>query len=99
MLNFLVHWMGLDNGSGPIYLFWSGFGSIVVQPTMLVAILVYYRQHKCVTCLRIAYHPVDGTIYKTCHRHATVEHHANLVQRHGEEHPEQHKFLRRPKSK
>lgn len=36
---------------------------------------------------------VEGTHFKTCHKHSTASHHAFLKQLHAEKHPEQHAFL------
>lgn len=46
-------------------------------------------------CWRIGFHKVDGTKYKTCHRHATIEVHDRLHSEHAVKHPEQHKLLNR----
>lgn len=67
MMHFIAHWMGLDNASGPQYLFWSGiFGDI----TIFGGLLGMYYKHTCheKNCYRIGKHHIDGTPYCTKHR-------------------------------
>jgi hypothetical protein len=73
MMHFIAHWLGLDNASGPIYSFWSGFFGDV---TILVgAVVVIYRLKKHVHtchvdgCRKLAVHPVEGTPYVVCRKH------------------------------
>lgn len=64
----VLHVFGLDNGSGPWYLFWSGpFADI----TIFGAVLGIYWKHVCHVgkCWRWARHPVDGTPYTVCRKH------------------------------
>ena len=102
MLTWLWHWIeihtGTVNESGPYYGFWSGFGSDLGEVTLIASAWVLYRQHKCKTCPRIAKHPVEGTPYKTCHRHATEAHHATLHAHHAEKHPDQHALLNKERT-
>lgn len=52
-----------------------------------------YLKIKCKSCMRIALHKVTGTVYRTCVKHTTVDHHDMLRVKHAEEHPEQHELL------
>ena len=97
MLAWLWHWIevhtGTVNESGPYYAWFSGFGSDLGEGTIFASIWMIYRQHKCKTCPRIAKHRVEGTSYKTCHKHSTKAHHEFLHRHHEERHPDQHEFL------
>ncbi len=69
----LAHVLGLDNGSGPWYLFWSGFGSDLSEITGLGAVAyIFWRKHNCHTpgCWRIGRHESEGRVL--CHRHAVA---------------------------
>jgi hypothetical protein len=69
----LLHVLGLDNASGPLYLFPSGWGSILIPPllTAVPIVWVLLRRHNCHTrgCLRIGRHKVPGTEFICCARH------------------------------
>ncbi len=70
----LGHTFGIDNGSGPWYLFWSGMGANFGEATILVAIIGAYRRVNCHTpwCPRLARHDwvdADGVAHKLCHKH------------------------------
>lgn len=92
---FIWHWFlivtGSNNVSGSWYGFWSGFAGDL---TIFAAIIIWYKRNKCKSCWRLAYHKVRGTHYKTCHKHATIAHHAKIRSGHAEQYPEQHKFLK-----
>jgi hypothetical protein len=68
MIHFLLHILGLDNASGPLYLFWSGFFG---DMTIFGAVIFYYRHNNChvKNCPRIGKHSIDGTPFKVCKRH------------------------------
>lgn len=76
MLHGLLYWLGLTNAAGPVYSFWSGFGSDLGEVTLIAGVIALYRQHNChVTgCWRIGKHPVMGTPYVTCAKHHPVIH-------------------------
>jgi hypothetical protein len=76
--------------SGQWYAFWSSFGACL---TYFAVIGVAYRHLKCKSCWRIAHHRVEGTHYKTCHKHATPEEHQRLYDLHAQKFPEQHKLF------
>jgi hypothetical protein len=63
------HAVGMTNGSGPEYLFWSGIGSDIQEITLLGAVLGLYYKHNChqKKCPRIGKHSFDGTPYCTRH--------------------------------
>jgi len=44
-------------------------------------------------CYRPGTHTVEGTTYRTCGKHTTIPVHAELVKRHADKRPEQHKLL------
>jgi hypothetical protein len=91
--HFLSHLIGTDNVSGPWYGFWSGFGSDIAEFGLIGALIATYRHHKCTVCWRLSRHSVEGTHYRTCHRHLTIADHAILRSRHKRFFPEQHKLL------
>ena len=76
--------------SGQWYAFWSSFGACL---TYFTVIAVAYRHLKCKSCWRIAHHRVEGTHYRTCHKHATPAEHARLSALHARKFPEQHKLF------
>lgn len=67
MQHFLSHWLGLDNASGAVYLWWSGFvgdlGYLAIVATLL-------RRHQCEVnpCWRLARHSTNGG-HRVCARH------------------------------
>lgn len=67
-MNVLGHVLGLDNGSGRWYLWWSGIGSDL---TYLAAVGVALRHLNCHTgrCWRLAihHHPLTGV--RSCRKH------------------------------
>jgi hypothetical protein len=93
MWHLLQHWLGLDNGTGAWYLWWSGFEGDLTQLAILGTLINVYRHHRCKTCWRIGHHPVIGTPYKTCHKHATLKQHQHLHLSHSLNYPEQHKLF------
>lgn len=103
-LNFFqdfLNWTGASNTSGTTYGFWSGFGSDLAEFAILGSLIGVYRHHNCTVkrCPRIGKHPVDGTPYKTCHRHATQVHHDRLHAEHKNNYPSQHKLLNKGEKK
>lgn len=67
----LGHFFGLDNGSGPNYLFWSGVGSDITEVAIIGALVTMYRRHNCGVkgCWRVGRRQVLGTDHVVCHRH------------------------------
>lgn len=67
MLSALAHILGLDDPSGPWYLFWSG---ICGDLTLLGAAGGVYHKHNChqPKCPRIGKHVVGGTPWCSKHR-------------------------------
>ena len=64
------HLLGLDNASGPWYLFWSGFGSDLSELTGLgIFVYMFWRKHNCHEpgCWRIGRFTAGQTV--VCHRH------------------------------
>jgi hypothetical protein len=81
MWHAVAHFLGLDNGSGGWYLFWSGFGSDLGEAAIIGALAQMYRKHTCHVdrCWRIAHRPVPGTDHIVCRRH-----HPNRAPTHAE---------------
>jgi hypothetical protein len=67
----LLHFMGLDDGTGPWYLFWSGFGANLGELAIVFAAVAFYRRHTCHVhrCWRLGRHPVEGSAHVVCRRH------------------------------
>ena len=76
--------------------FWSNQTqwTIVWLPTLVI---MYRKKWECTDkgCWRLGHHPVKGTHYKTCNRHATTKVHAKLQTDHWLAYPEAHRFLNR----
>lgn len=73
MWHWIAHILGLDNASGPWYLFWSGFfGDITIFGG---GILLYFH-HNCheIGCPRWGKHKINGTPFCTKHK----DQHENL---------------------
>ncbi len=74
MWHLILHWLGLDSGSGPAYLAWSGFGSDLGELTLVGGLLAVYRRHNCHTrwCWRVGHHDFTdttaGLTYRLCAR-------------------------------
>lgn len=68
MFRVLGHVMGLDDASGPWYLFWSGIGADL---GMFVAVYAFLKHVNCHTrgCWRIGRHHLDGTKFRVCRYH------------------------------
>lgn len=68
MLAGLAHILGLDDASGPFYLWWSGAGADL---GLIGGAFVIVRKHQCHVrrCPRIGRHPVEGTTWTVCRRH------------------------------
>lgn len=71
MFAWFGHIFGLDNGSGPWYLFWSGIGSDIGEVVIIGGIIQWYRKASCHVdgCHKIGLHHVEGTGYVTCRKH------------------------------
>jgi hypothetical protein len=74
LFNWFEHAIGMTNGSGPEYLFWSGFGSdlgeFALIGTIIGCLAHWYKSHECYdpTCPRYgAHHTPDGM--RTCSKH------------------------------
>lgn len=73
-MSVLAHILGLDDGSGPIYLAWSGAGADLGEFAILGSLIALYRRHTCHVdtprfCWRPGTHPVTGTAFKACRKH------------------------------
>lgn len=68
----ILHFFGLDNGSGQAYLFWSGIGSDLGEITLLGAIVGMARHKNCHVqgCWRLG-HPHEGVVRCRKHPHGT----------------------------
>lgn len=71
LINDFLTFLGVTNGAGRWYLWWSGmFGNI----TIFAAVAVFYRKHNCHVhrCLRIGTHTAvdrDGVQHTVCRTH------------------------------
>lgn len=70
-MGWLAHVLGLDNGSGRPYLWWSGAGSDLGEVAILGGLAAGYKRHACHVdrCWRFGIHPVAGTPFKACRKH------------------------------
>jgi len=70
MGHWLGYWLGLTNAAGPVYSFWSGFGSDLGELALLGGVISIARHGNCHVrgCLRFG-KPVAGTPYRACHTH------------------------------
>ena len=95
------HWLlnvtgtNIPTNGSKWYNFWSGFGSDLGEVVIIGSLIGLYKHHNCPVkgCWRIGRHQVDGTPYKTCHKHATVEVHKRLHKEHKNKYPAQHELL------
>lgn len=95
------HWLqsvtgtAIPDGGSKWYNFWSGFGSDFGELAILGSLFAIYKHHNCQVsgCWRIGRHPVAGTPYLTCHKHATIDTHTRLHKQHERDYPEQHALL------
>lgn len=71
----LVHILGLDNGSGYWYLFWSGSAADISELAILAGLFSIYRRHQCevVGCLRLGRHRTAAR-HVVCRRHHPDDH-------------------------
>lgn len=100
-ITLIWHWflnftgINIPSNGSKWYNFWSGFGSDLGEIAILGSLLGLYRHHNCTVkgCWRIGHHAVDGTPYKTCHKHTTTDTHKKLHKEHQHKYPEQHKLL------
>jgi len=67
----LAVFLGLTNGSGHAYLFWSGVGADITELAIVGGLVSMYRKHTCHVqrCWRIARENVPGTSWTVCRRH------------------------------
>lgn len=74
-MHWLSHWLGLDNASGPVYLWWSGAAADISELAILGGLVSIYRRHQCevVRCLRLGRHKTAAG-HMTCRRHHPEEH-------------------------
>lgn len=70
-MNWLGHWLGLDNPAGPVYAWWSGAGSDLPQLAIFGALVGLYRKHQCEVrrCWRLGRHRTAAA-HCVCHRHS-----------------------------
>lgn len=67
----LLHVLGLDNASGPFYLWWSGSGADLGELAIVGGLVTVARKHNCHVkrCMRVGRYPVEGTVFVVCRRH------------------------------
>ena len=90
-MHWLLHFFGLDSGSGPAYLWWSGVGSDVGELALVGAVIGGYHRVNCHVrkCWRIGRQHVEGSSFVVCRRHhpdsaPTHEHILRLHREHKE---------------
>lgn len=61
------HWLGLDNASGPVYLFWSGF---FAATSLFAGVAAFLRHRNCEVhrCWRLGRHDTAAG-HTVCRRH------------------------------
>lgn len=66
-----LHFLGVDSGSGPAYLWWSGFGANFGELAIVSALYAVVRRHNCHVrrCWRVGRRQVEGTGFVVCRRH------------------------------
>ena len=80
MIEWINHFLGLDNLSGPYYGFWSGIGSDITEFGILGGLIMMYRKHNCEIhkCWRIGRHQwldsSNGTTHNLCRIHHPKDH-------------------------
>lgn len=73
-MRWIEHALGLDNASGPLYLWWSGAAGYVFAAVM------YFQhnnchEHRCPRVGRHEYTDEKGVTYKACRKHhPEIEH-------------------------
>lgn len=69
-MHWLSHWLGLDNASGSLYLFWSGIVGDFSELAIVGALFAIVRKHQCEVhgCWRIGKHATDAG-HSVCRRH------------------------------
>lgn len=69
-VHLIAHWLGLDNGSGPVYLAWSGFGGDISQLAIIGAVVAVVRHRNCEVkgCWRMGRHQTAAG-HRVCRRH------------------------------
>ena len=74
-MHWLAHWLGMDNLSGPVYGFWSGFGSDVGELAIVGGLVSIYRRHNCEVhrCWRLGRHTTAAG-HAVCRRHHPDDH-------------------------
>lgn len=71
----LLIWIGVTNGSGHAYLWWSGIGSDIAELAIIGGMITIVRKHNCGVkrCWRLAKHdytdPESGIIHALCRKH------------------------------
>lgn len=65
----LYHWLGIS-GTGPVYGFWSGFGSDIGEVAIVGGVATVVRRHNCEVhgCWRLGRH-VTAAGHQVCRRH------------------------------
>ncbi len=86
-MNWLAHFFGLDNLSGPWYGFWSGVGSDIAELAIIGGLITMVRQHNCEVhkCWRLGRHKTAAG-HRACRRHHPDGHltHERLLRAHRE---------------
>jgi hypothetical protein len=70
-LHLLMHWLGLDDPGGPVYLAWSGVLGDLTELALIGTLIAVIRRHAChePRCWRIGHALVDDRGTLSCWRH------------------------------
>lgn len=74
-MHWLSHWLGLDNASGALYLWWSGIVGDFSELAIVAGLVTIIRKHQCEVhrCLRIGKHRTDAG-HSVCRKHHPDDH-------------------------
>lgn len=70
-MNWISHFFGIDDPSGPFYLSWSGWVSDLTEIAIFGGLVQWYRSRQCHVdgCHHFGSHHVNGTPFVTCKKH------------------------------
>jgi hypothetical protein len=74
-----------------VYDIWPNIAASAILGTAIFWRL--YKKDKCASCWRPGVHRVEGTHYRTCHKHSNSVDHKKLREQHRRKYPVEHKLL------
>lgn len=81
-MHWLSHWLGLDDASGPIYLFFSGIFADLTYLSVIGGMAALVRKHQCEVhgCWRMGKHVTEAQHTVCRHHHPELwEHDGKLT--------------------